>query len=246
MYGPGNHNNAMSMTSPKPKKVTSKVKKWIVESPLRYSHKIAMVNHLALLDKWRSQYDGMPYFEERFQLYDYLSSEVIGPSPITYLEFGVYQGNAIRYWSELNAHSDSSFVGFDTFEGLPENWQIYTGELKQGHFDTGGKFPDINDKRVRFVKGLFQDTLPGFLETFKPVNQLVINNDSDLYPSTLYTLCKLDPLMRPGTIIIFDEFSQVLDEFRALEDYSKSFRRKYEVLGASGQYYDRVAIRWIS
>jgi O-methyltransferase len=220
------------------------MKKWIVESPLRYSNKMAMVGHLSLLNDWRKQNRDIPYFEKRLELYDYLSAKILGAKPITYLEFGVYRGDSIRYWAGLNGNPESRFVGFDTFEGLPEKWEIYTGTLDRGHFQTGGELPKIADQRVSFHKGLFQETLPGFLASFRSQNQLVINNDSDLYSSTLFTLCSLHPYMRPGTIVIFDEFSQVLDEFRALQDYTKSFMRNHEVLGAAGQYYDRVAIRF--
>jgi len=35
-------------------------------------------------------------------------------------------------------------------------------------FDVGGKVPCIDDDRVSFVKGLFQDTLDEFLVKFRP------------------------------------------------------------------------------
>lgn len=205
-----------------------------------------MVNRLALLNEWREKHGGIPYFQTRAELYSYISSAVIGDEqPITYLEFGVYKGDATRCWSTLNRNPNSEFVGFDSFEGLPETWKVYQGSLRRGHFSTQGMTPKIDDRRVRFVKGWFQDTLPHFLKNLDRIRQLVINNDSDLYSSSLYTLCTLHPWMKEGTIIIFDEFSQVLDEFRALENYSRAFLREYEVIAAAGEYYDRVAIRWL-
>jgi hypothetical protein len=51
--------------------------------------------------------------------------------------------------------------------------------------------------------------------------------------------------MTSGSIVIFDEFSSVLHEFRAVEDYIDAFRREYEVLGAAGEYYEKVAIEFI-
>jgi O-methyltransferase len=240
-----NEECAVRRAKPYPRKFTSKIKKWLTESPLKYSRTIDMINRLALLNEWRKMRSGLPYFDQRLELYDYLSAQVIGDRSITYLEFGVYQGASIRYWAELNKHSASEFIGFDTFEGLPEEWDIHIGTLEQGHFTTKGQLPAVADERMRFIKGLFQDTLPKFLKSCNMHNQLVINNDSDLYSSTLYTLCTLNPVMVNGTIVIFDEFSHALDEFRALEDYTTSFRRQYEVLGASGQYYDRVAIRFV-
>lgn len=230
------------MSRPQPTKFGARIKKLLAESPIGYSYRVDMVNYLGLLNEWRKEHASAPYFENRSQLYDYLADKVLGNTPIAYLEFGVFKGESIAYWSKVNQHPDSQFVGFDTFEGLPESWKIYTGELGKGHFDVKGQLPNIKDPRVRFLKGLFQDTLPGFLETFSPAHRLVINNDSDLHSSTLFTLCSLHRFLKPDTIIIFDEFSQVLDEFRAFRDYYRAFRRQYRVLGSAGQYYDRVAI----
>jgi hypothetical protein len=98
---------------------------------------------------------------------------------------------------------------------------------------------------VRFVKGWFQDTLPIFLDQFSTDKRIVIHCDADLYPSTLFVLGKLDALIKPGTIVIFDDFSSMLNDFRALEDYTRSFCRRYEVLGAAGRiYYEHVAVRF--
>ena len=47
-------------------------------------------------------------------------------------------------------------------------------------FDAEGKHPVVNDQRVSFILGLFQDTLLAFLQTFTCGHRLVIHNDSDL------------------------------------------------------------------
>jgi len=175
-------------------------------------------------------------------MYDFLNTEVISGKAISYLEFGVYKGESIKYFSEINSNPDSRFFGFDTFTGLPEDWIDFTRIVGKNEFDAGGTFPCIADSRVSFVKGLFQDTLPGFLDEFTTRNQLVIHNDSDLYSSSLYLLTYANHILVPGTIIIFDEIYSVMHEYRAMEDWATSYMRSYEVLAAAHNF-ESIAIR---
>jgi hypothetical protein len=95
---------------------------------------------------------------------------------------------------------------------------------------------------------MFQETLTSFLIKNRIKNRLVINMDADLYTSTLYVLTKLDEIIVPGTIIFFDEFSSVLSEFRALDDYTSAYLREYRLLGAtkaSNDYYTHIAIEFL-
>lgn len=194
------------------------------------------INRIPTFVKFVEEHKDAPVFRTRSDLYRYVA-DMIGPAPIDYLEFGVHQGESIREWAALNANPDSTFVGFDSFEGLPERWWA---RRDAGHFSTGGAVPTIDDGRVRFVKGWFQDTLDGFLREFKPRHRLVINNDSDLYSSTLYTLTKLDALLVPGTLIFFDEFDDVQHEFRAWQDYCSAYRRKFRALAGNDRFRTAV------
>jgi hypothetical protein len=211
------------------------------------STRLDVVCNLPKLETWRKTYVGKdcPVFEERTELYDYLNSHVIRSDPIDYLEFGVYEGASIRHWVQANRNPDSRFYGFDTFTGLPENWRKFKHDMTAGTFDLKGRAPQLGDKRVTFIKGLFQDTADEFLAGFTPRSQLVIHNDSDLYSSTLFVLTRFHDLLTPGVIIVFDEFSSVLNEFRALDDYCAAYRQAYEVLGATSEYFAQVAIRCI-
>lgn len=200
---------------------------------------VEMVNGHAKLNHWLKR-NPAPVFANRFALYDHVQS-LIGDRPIDYLEFGVHRGESLTRWLQIHAHPDSRFVGFDTFSGLPSDWGKY---LKKGHFDTGGATPSLDDPRVSFVKGLFQQSLPGFLQGFTGGRQLVVHNDSDLGSSTHYTLAMLDRLMVPGTIIIFDEFASPLHEFRAWTDYCAAFMRRATLIGSAGPYAEQAAFRF--
>jgi len=173
-----------------------------------------------------------------------VTDEIASNGPIDYLEFGVYQGYATRSWTALSRHPESRFFGFDTFEGLPEDWEFFNEIVPRGTWQTGGRPPHIHDPRVKFIKGIFQETLPDFLKTFTPKNRLVINCDADLYTSTLYLLVTLNYLLGPGQIVIFDEFSTVY-EFKAFRDFTRSFRRKYELLASADRFCERAAMEFV-
>jgi O-methyltransferase len=182
--------------------------------------------------------ESLPSFRRREDLWEHVIRSHIRNSPVLYLEFGVFDGYSIRYFSSRLPQPDSRFVGFDTFTGLPENW----GGLDAGTFDLGKRTPAIDDSRVSFKVGLFQDTLPGFLETLRATNrQVVIHCDADLYSSTLYVLSQLAFLI-DGAIVIFDEFNALPHEFRALQDFSRAYRKSYRLIGDVSPRLQRAAV----
>ena len=66
----------------------------------------------------------------------------------------------MRFWTSINTDPNSQFLGFDSFEGLPETWNKNN---KAGTFDAGGRMPMIDDTPVKFIKGWFppvSDKLP--------------------------------------------------------------------------------------
>jgi hypothetical protein len=222
------------------------IKKTLVHSPLKYSERLDGLRRLTLLKSWIENQQAHPYLASREHLYAHVNETAVGKHPITFLEFGVYQGASLQTWTKLNADTQSQFFGFDSFEGLPEAWVNVGKTFEPGSFSTAGKPPVMDDSRVHFVKGWFQESLPPFLTQFEPINQLIVHCDADIYPSTLYVLCQLDTFMKPGTIVIFDDFSSMLHDFRAWADYTRAFSRHYEVLGAAGRtYYEHIALRII-
>jgi hypothetical protein len=168
-----------------------------------------------------------------------IEQEALDQQPISYLEFGVYRGDSLRLWLAGISHPDSRFVGFDTFTGLPERWRPTE---QAGHFNANGAIPDIKDPRCSFEVGLFQDTLPAFVSHTDLTGRMVVNLDADMFTSTLFVLTTLAPYLKSGDLIFFDEFSCPVDEFRAFEEFVRSFRVKYEVLNAV-YGYTRVCIK---
>ena len=133
---------------------------------------------------------------------------------VLYLEFGVYEGDSMRWWSANLSHPEAQLYGFDSFEGLPETWSH--GE-RTGHFSTGGRVPELDDVRVRFVKGWFDDTLPSY--EAPEHDRLVAVLDADLYSSTAFVLEWLQPKIVPGTYLYFDEFHDRMHELRAFDEF---------------------------
>ncbi|KRA38581.1 hypothetical protein ASD81_08180 [Nocardioides sp. Root614] len=211
----------------------------------RDSRRLDTIVNLPKIETWRREHvpDGTPAFAQREEMYDHVHAQLIGDGAIDYLEFGVFEGQSLRHWTQLNQRPESRFYGFDSFEGLPEDWKRFDGQMVKAHFDVDGVLPDIDDERLSFVPGWFQDTVDIFLEKFEPQAQLVLHIDSDLYSSALYVLTRLNALLVPGTIVIFDEFSSVLNEFAALEHYCSAYQREYDVLASAWHYFGHLAIR---
>lgn len=182
-------------------------------------------------------------YEERERFYRYINDTVLENERIDYLEFGVSAGESLNAWTMLNRDPESRFFGFDTFQGLPEDWHP---ETPAGSFSRGGKPPEVRkDPRVEFVVGLFQQTLADFSREFTPKGALVLHLDADLYSSTLYALTQMDRHIAPGCVAIFDEFiaRDCTDEFAALQDYCRAAGRDYEVVARRSDWV-KVAVRF--
>jgi len=201
----------------------------------RYSPFLDRVNWTARWSQTAKENVECPRFASREEMYLHLSRTYLdnGQAPIDYFEFGVARGDSLRSWCSLNTHPETRFFGFDSFEGLPENW---TSERPRGAFSTSGKTPEIPDPRVQFDVGWFQHSLPQFLQSYQRRNPLIVHNDSDLYSSTLYCLTAMNGLIPAGTLIIFDEFYDVLHEYRALSDYGSAYMRKYKIVAATHRF----------
>ncbi|HXB06369.1 MAG TPA: class I SAM-dependent methyltransferase [Puia sp.] len=174
-------------------------------------------------------------FPDRIDMHRYLVSQHLRPEDkIFFMEFGVYKGETYFIWVEGNKNPESRFAGFDTFTGLPEDW----GSVKAGSFSAGGKLPETSDPRSKFQVGLIQDTLPVFAPSLTGKERKVVHIDVDLYNASMITLVLLQPYLRKGDMLIFDDFftfTKATHEFKAFDDfftlYPLSYRPLYKCRG---------------
>lgn len=198
-------------------------------TPERWVHWLnAAVNYIEVGCWLRTRGFPVPRrFRTREELYEAVARD-IADQHVLYLEFGVFEGQATRYWSRLLRHPQSALHGFDSFEGLQTRWNIDT---PAGSFSTNGRVPQIDDPRVRWFKGWFEDTLPTYAA---PVHdRLIVNLDADLYAPTAFVLAHLELMITPGAILIFDEFSDRANELRAFEEFLDRSGKRFRLLGAT-------------
>ncbi len=149
-----------------------------------------------------------------------------------YLEFGVYEGTSINILSKFV----KKIYGFDSFEGLKENWKGFQG-IERDAFNVKGKIPKVNNNVV-LIKGWFQETLIPFLEKHNPKINYV-NIDCDTYESTKFILRNIKKYLLKNSIIIFDELYNYpgydVNEYKALKEVFLDNEYKFIALSKDGE-----------
>jgi hypothetical protein len=141
------------------------------------------------------------------------------------LEFGVFSGTTINCLAE--ERPDLQFHGFDSFEGLPEDWDMGQKNVDKKAFDMQGSVPMV-EKNVKLWKGWFDKTIPEFLDSEHNTTEVgYLHVDCDLYSSTVTILEDLNHLIVPGTIIRFDELACWRHVFGEASPKGKSNRVRY-------------------
>jgi hypothetical protein len=145
-------------------------------------------------------------------------------------EFGVWKGESINFFAKNCL--EARVYGFDSFEGLEEDW--YGFILPKGSFSTNGKIPKC-ESNVKLIKGLFEETLPNFVNELNQEQIMILHMDADTYKPTKYVLELLIKNLNRGSIIIFDEYfgysNWRLHEFRALQEIVRDFSVRYRYIG---------------
>ena len=197
--------------------------------------------YISRLSKWALQNRQIGYndfwskwdYQKRYPMYEWVIKKEGLTGAINYIEFGVAAGNSFHWFMTQNTHPDSRFYGFDTFDGLPEDW----GPFKKDAFSNNNQMPPIKDGRGKFYKGLFQQTVPHFVKELDNSRPNVIMMDADLWSATLYALTSLGPYLKKGDLIFFDEFVVPTHEFKAFLDFTQSFYLHLQLVAAANNYY---------
>ena len=172
----------------------------------------------------------------------------MAPTEGAIMEFGVFRGKSIR--AIAKAARDRNVYGFDSFVGLPEEWNRSEGDTyEKGHFKT--PLPEVPGN-VSLVKGFFESSLPLWLEKNDPSSVAFLHIDCDLYSSTVTILHTLDHLIQPGTIIVFDELcdwtgKHIYDyweqgEWKALHEWLDLFKRDVEPISRTNEFSAAVKV----
>lgn len=171
--------------------------------------------------KFDSQVKNVPIFKDprrrKAMWEEHVSGNTLDGGVIA--EFGVHKAQSIGWFT--THFLDTPIYGFDSFEGLPEDWIVKNKVFfPKGHFNLKGnepKFPHID--RCTFIKGWFKDTLPGWVKEVDDYLK-ILHIDCDIYSSTLTVLTNVKSMFRPGTFILFDE---ILDDQGKENEYKAFF-----------------------
>jgi len=207
----------------------------VVASFARYVAERTLYNSAPMLTRHHPVVDSFNYAKENMKgAYSFLDRfDGLGlsikeakrrfPSRKLVLEFGVYKGGMINY--QAGKFPELDFVGFDSFEGLQEQW---SGMAPEKTFDLGGRLPRVR-RNVGLVKGWFAESGPRW-KMANPASgiPLLVHVDCDTYAATVDVLEFCSDYVEHGLVIHFDDYFGFPDwrtgGFKALKEISEKRR----------------------
>ena len=123
-----------------------------------------------------------------------------------FLEFGVFKGESLNFFSNKLKPYSSKIYGFDSFDGLSHDW---LGNINHSAktFKTS-QIPPHDKEKIELVVGNVFETLDKFIEErIKRQNLKIvfIHMDLDIYEPSSFVLKKIKPFLKSGAIILFDQ-----------------------------------------
>ena len=228
----------VELAAPSKLKLRRRIRKRLASWAMRvlhrelYSHESALrLAAMAEGAEYAAQHmrDAVPFSDEHEVL---LAGVNLAPRNGLFLEVGVWSGQTINLTA---GRVDKTVHGFDSFEGLPEDWR---DDYKKGAFHMRGKLPSVRPN-VRLHVGWFKDTLPKFIAEHEG-SIAFLHVDCDLYSSTKTVFEFLGTRLRTGSVIVFDEYFNYpgwrKHEYLAFQEIvrERSLRYRYLAYNAAG------------
>jgi len=179
-----------------------------------------------------SDLSGATAARDRFHVLS-LAADATGSIAGNALEFGVYKGITLKHIAK-HIGPDRRITGFDTFEGLPEDW----GDLlSKGTFATDKPMFE-GYSNIDLEVGRIEETLPAYLKVNDhPIS--LVHIDCPYYEINVFILERVLQYLYSGSIIIFDEYygypSFEDHEFRAWSEIREQFDLKVKAFAYSNR-----------
>ena len=150
-----------------------------------------------------------------------------------FVEAGVWRGGACIFARALMDHLEINEPVYvcDSFQGFPIPMDIH--DVKDAHFhipelsvslntvkENFGYFPI--EGKVKYIKGLFKDTMPKLKDKIKTIS--ILRVDADMYEGTMQVLENLYDKVSVGGYVICDDYC--MEQARTAID---EFREKYRI-----------------
>jgi hypothetical protein len=133
-----------------------------------------------------------------------------------YFEFGCHGARTMRLaWDAFHALFDWTYVGFDSFAGLPEiaesdrspAWRQGALATSEDEFVRRVVEHGMPRQKLVTVAGFYQQSLtPELRDGLLPGGAAVVYVDCDLYASTVPVLEFVFPFLRRGSVLVFDDW----------------------------------------
>lgn len=151
------------------------------------------------------------------------------------IELGVYKGYSINRIAAYSIGKGIDVWGFDTFEGLTENW--FGTRFHGGAYSNSGVVPKTH-KNVVIQQGCISETLPLFLKSNDRSISL-IHMDLDTSETTSRALEELSEVITRSAYIIFDQYhgypAYEVGEQAAWKKYAENNNVSWRYLAFSNQ-----------
>ena len=179
----------------------------------------------------RSNFSQALLFDQLEDIHNYIITQLDTEGLL--LEFGVYSARSIKRFSKqlVNLNDKRIIYGFDSFQGIEEDWHRFPAKLKSSFKIAPPKVPS----NVKLVIGKVQETFENFLNQHQNEKIAFMHLDMDTYTPTKYVLNKIKPLLTKGSIILFDEFygfpNWKSNEYKAFTEVFDENEYKYLAFG---------------